>query len=90
MLDEAKKFHLRPDCRFEMVGPQFRMRTGKDENLIMVGGFGFQQKPLDIVEKYCPRTNTWSQLPVNFAPFIYSRTKKCIILFLNYFNLVTD
>lgn len=64
MLDEAKRYYLRPDCRSEMSGSRFRIRTGKDEHLIMLGGFGFQQKPLDVVEKYCPRTNTWSALPV--------------------------
>lgn len=64
MLDEAKKFYLRPDCRAEMNGSRFRIRTGKDEHLVMLGGFGFQQKPLDVVEKYCPRTNNWSILPV--------------------------
>lgn len=36
---------------------------GKNENLVMLGGFGFQQKPLDIVEKYCPRQDVWTQLP---------------------------
>lgn len=69
MLDEAKKFYLRPDCRAEMNGPRFRIRTGKDEHLVMLGGFGFQQKPLDVVEKYCPRNNTWSTLPVFFFYF---------------------
>ena len=63
MLDEAKKFYLRPDCRAEMSGHRFQIRTGKDEHLVMLGGFGFQQKPLDVVEKYCPRTNTWTPLP---------------------------
>ena len=64
LLDEAKKYYLRPDCRPEMNGSRFQIRTGKDEHLVMLGGFGFQQKPLDIVEKYCPRTNKWTQLPV--------------------------
>ena len=89
MLDEAKRFYLRPDCRAEMSGVQYRMRVGNcqntlclfqlksnidtliclnylgsDENLVMLGGFGSQQKPLDIVEAFCPRTNTWSTLPV--------------------------
>jgi kelch-like protein 12 len=63
MLDEAKKFYLRPDCRAEMSGERFQIRTGKDENLVMLGGFGFQQKPLDVVELYNPRTNQWSTLP---------------------------
>ena len=65
MIDEAKKFYLRPDCRAEMNGIRFKIRTGKDEHLVMLGGFGFHQKPLDIVEKYCPRTNSWTTLPVN-------------------------
>ena len=64
ILDEAKRFYLRPDCRSEMNGNRFKLRTGKDEHLIMLGGFGFQQKPLDVVEKYCPRTNTWTSLTV--------------------------
>ncbi len=65
MLDEAKRFYLRPDCRTEMMlgGTRFKIRTGIDENLVMLGGFGIQQKPLDTVEAYCPRTNTWSNLP---------------------------
>jgi kelch-like protein 12 len=70
MLDEAKKFYLRPDCRAEMSGLRFQMRTGKDEYLVMLGGFGFQQKPLDVVEKYCPRTNTWTSLPVKQKNFL--------------------
>lgn len=41
-----------------------KLNAGKDEQLVMLGGFGFQQKPLDVVEKYCPRTNTWATLPV--------------------------
>jgi kelch-like protein 12 len=64
LLDQAKRFYLRPDLRHEMNGVQFKVRNGKDENLIVLGGFGNQQKPLDLVEKYSPRTNTWSNLPV--------------------------
>jgi kelch-like protein 12 len=64
LLDEAKRFYLRPELRAEMTGIQFKARSGKDENLIIMGGFGFNQKPLDVVEKYSPRTNTWSNLPV--------------------------
>ena len=64
MLDEAKKFYLRPDIRAEMKDTRFKLRTGKDEQLIMLGGFGFQQKPLDIVERYCPRNNSWTTLQV--------------------------
>jgi kelch-like protein 12 len=64
LLDEAKRFYLRPELRSEMTGMQFKTRSGKNENLIILGGFGPQQKPLDSVEKYSPRTNTWSNLPV--------------------------
>jgi len=38
MIDEAKKFYLRPDCRAEMNGIRFKIRTGKDEHLVMLGG----------------------------------------------------
>jgi kelch-like protein 12 len=33
MLDEAKKYYLRPDCRSEMNGSRFKIRTGL--NLIL-------------------------------------------------------
>jgi kelch-like protein 12 len=62
MLDEAKKYYLRPDCRSEMSGSRFNIRAGKDEHLVMLGGFGFQQKPLDVVEMYSPRTDSWTSL----------------------------
>ena len=29
VLDEAKRFYLRPDCRSEMSGNRFKLRTGK-------------------------------------------------------------
>lgn len=32
MLDEAKRFYLRPDCRSEMSGVQYRMRVGNCQN----------------------------------------------------------
>lgn len=72
ILDEAKRYYLRPDCRFEMSGDRFRIRTGKDEYLVMLGGFGSQQKPLEVVEKYCPRTNTWTNLTVSNYPHFYA------------------
>ena len=65
-LDEAKKYYLRPDLRSEMNGVRFKIRTGKEEHLVILGGFGSQQRPLDIVEKYCPKLDTWITLPVNF------------------------
>ena len=39
--------------------------TGCDDVLIVVGGFGHQQSPIDVVEKYDPKTQDWAQLPVS-------------------------
>lgn len=33
--------------------------------LLVVGGFGSQQSPIDVVEKYDPKTQEWSFLPVS-------------------------
>lgn len=66
MLDEAKRFYLRPDCRGDMMSEiRFKLRTGKDEHMVMLGGVGSSQKILDVVEKFSPNTNTWSMLPVS-------------------------
>lgn len=76
LLDDAKKFYLRPDCRCEMNGTRYKIRSGKEEHLVVLGGFGTQQRPLDIVERYSPKTDTWTQLPV-----------KTFLLFLRNFFL---
>lgn len=62
LLDEAKRYHLRPDCRKIMIGTRFTSRRGKDEHLIVAGGFGAHQRPVDIVERWNPRTNEWTAL----------------------------
>ncbi|CAF4517649.1 unnamed protein product, partial [Rotaria socialis] len=62
LLDEAKRYHLRPDCRKVMTGTRFTSRRGKDEHLIVAGGFGAHQRPVDIVERWNPRTNEWTAL----------------------------
>ncbi|CAF1040150.1 unnamed protein product [Rotaria magnacalcarata] len=62
LLDEAKRYHLRPDCRKVMTGTRFTSRRGKDEHLIVAGGFGAHQRPVDIVERWNPRTNEWTSL----------------------------
>ncbi len=80
MLDEAKKYYLRPDCRSEMNGIRFKIRSGKEEHLVILGGFGSQQRPLDIVEKYSPKSDNWQHLPVSFS-FFFSFSfvlKKCL------------
>ncbi|XP_069911202.1 kelch-like protein 12 isoform X6 [Oryctolagus cuniculus] len=103
LVDEAKKFHLRPELRSQMQGPRTRARLewtvreterkvflcrwftlqwpprpahcsrrtalirwqepGANEVLLVVGGFGSQQSPIDVVEKYDPKTQEWSFLP---------------------------
>ncbi|XP_036278903.1 kelch-like protein 12 isoform X2 [Pipistrellus kuhlii] len=63
LVDEAKKFHLRPELRSQMQGPRTRARLGANEVLLVVGGFGSQQSPIDVVEKYDPKTQQWSFLP---------------------------
>uniref|UniRef100_A0AAQ4S1H1 BTB domain-containing protein n=1 Tax=Gasterosteus aculeatus aculeatus TaxID=481459 RepID=A0AAQ4S1H1_GASAC len=65
LVDEAKKFHLRPELRSEMQGPRTQTRLGAKEVLLVIGGFGSQQSPIDIVEKYDPKTQEWSSLPVS-------------------------
>ncbi|XP_041348810.1 kelch-like protein 12 [Gigantopelta aegis] len=63
LLDEAKKFHLRPDLRIHMDGPRMKPRTGTVELLVVLGGFGCHQNLVDAVEKFDPNTDEWSRLP---------------------------
>ena len=58
----------------------------------MLGGFGFQQKPLDVVEKYSPRTNTWTTLPVylNLNKYvIFDQDFLFVLCFLFFFKSLT-
>lgn len=63
LLDEAKKFHLRPDLRNKMSGIRTQQRVGTDDILIVMGGFGSQQNMLEVVEQYDPKTGEWSRRP---------------------------
>lgn len=63
LVDEAKRFHLRPDLRCRMNGPRTNPRIGTDDQLVVVGGFGSHQNLVDVVEKYDPKTHTWTRLP---------------------------
>lgn len=49
--------------------------SGAKEVLLVIGGFGSQQSPIDIVEKYDPKTQEWTFLPVSiifsFLLFIF-------------------
>ncbi|VDL93600.1 unnamed protein product [Schistocephalus solidus] len=63
LVDEAKRFHLRPDLRPQMRDRRFRQRDSGDEYLVVIGGFGSYQSPSDSVEMFNPRTREWSELP---------------------------
>ncbi|EUB56593.1 Kelch-like protein [Echinococcus granulosus] len=63
LVDEAKRFHLRPDLRSQMRQRRFHQRDGGDEYLVVIGGFGSYQSPSDSVEMFNPRTREWSELP---------------------------
>ncbi|XP_078353958.1 kelch-like protein 12 [Oculina patagonica] len=60
LVDEAKRFHLRPECRYAMQNSRTKSRVGLSEVMYVLGGFGNLQSPVDVVEKYDPATNQWS------------------------------
>ncbi|PAA76163.1 hypothetical protein BOX15_Mlig020954g1 [Macrostomum lignano] len=62
LLDAAKRYHLRPDLRHEMTEAKYRPRSGADEYMVLIGGFGKDQAPIDSVELFNPRTGNWSGL----------------------------
>ncbi|OON21649.1 BTB/POZ domain protein [Opisthorchis viverrini] len=63
LVDDAKRFHLRPDLRHEMRERRYRQRDCGDEYLVVIGGFGSDQNPSDSVEMFNPRTLEWNELP---------------------------
>uniref|UniRef100_UPI00358FEA1D kelch-like protein 12 n=1 Tax=Myxine glutinosa TaxID=7769 RepID=UPI00358FEA1D len=63
LVDEAKKFHLRPEIRAQMQSSRTKPRLGANEVLLVIGGFGSEQSPIDVVDKYDPKTQEWSLLP---------------------------
>ena len=65
LVDEAKRFHLRPECRYSMQNCRTKSRVGLSEVLYVLGGFGNLQSPIDVVEKYDPATNQWSVIQVH-------------------------
>jgi len=64
LVDEAKRFHLRPECRYSMQNCRTKSRVGLSEVMYVLGGFGNLQSPVDVVEKYDPATNQWSVIQV--------------------------
>ena len=67
LVDEAKKYHLRPECRQAMQNDRTKSRVGLSEVMYVLGGFGNLQSPVDVVEKYDPAANQWSIVQVNFS-----------------------
>ena len=67
LVDEAKKYHLRPECRQAMQNDRTKSRIGLSEVMYVLGGFGNLQSPVDVVEKYDPAANQWSIVQVNFS-----------------------
>lgn len=63
LVDEAKRYHLRPDLRDKMSGPKTTPRAGTDSILVVLGGFGTHQNLVDTVESFCSKTDTWTKLP---------------------------
>lgn len=55
-------------CPFGCEGTDLTLLSlfalGANEVLLVIGGFGSQQSPIDVVEKYDPKTQEWSFLPV--------------------------
>lgn len=41
------------------------MFAGTDDYLVVVGGFGSHQNMVDVVERYDPKTHSWTRLPVS-------------------------
>jgi len=82
----AKKYHLRPELRSSMQNSNTRMRTGCNDILVVIGGFGIQQMPVDTVEKYDPKTQEWESLPVRVL--IYSGPTYNIDVVHWFYNIV--
>jgi len=56
------------------------LSLGANEVLLVVGGFGSQQSPIDVVEKYDPKTQEWSFLPVSHGGTISSKVEMSLVL----------
>ena len=65
LVDDAKKYHLRPDMRSKMDTRKIMPRASVKDYMVIVGGFGLNQMPIDIVEQYEPKSSEWSLLPVS-------------------------
>ena len=65
LVDEAKKYHLRPECRGLMQNSRTKARIGLSEVMYVLGGFGNLQSPVDVVEKYDPAADQWCTVQVS-------------------------
>jgi len=43
------------------------LSAGCNDILVVLGGFGNQQMPVDTVEKFDPKTQEWQPLPVGLT-----------------------
>lgn len=69
LLDEAKRFHLRPELRASMQMEKNQPRYGSSEVMVILGGFGIEQTPISSVEMYNPKSGNWA----NILPFTRKR-----------------
>jgi len=46
------------------------MFAGCNDILVVLGGFGNQQMPVDTVEKFDPKTQEWQPLPVRLSAYV--------------------
>lgn len=69
LLDEAKRFHLRPELRANMQMEKNQPRYGASEVMVILGGFGIEQTPISSVETYNPKSENW----MNILPFSKKR-----------------
>lgn len=97
LVDEAKKYHLRPECRHLLQTPRTKARYGMGEIMYVLGGFGNMQSPVDVVEKFDPKTGHWSHVQVctelsiimtHYCNFIVS-SLSCIFIFIAVIIIMT-
>ena len=61
--------------------------TGCEEVLVVVGGFGHQQSPIDAVEKFDPKLGEWVSLPVSIYYKLILLTRFTFILAVKCFGI---
>lgn len=62
LVDEAKRYHLRPELRASMQMGKNQPRYGSSEIMVVLGGFGIEQTPISSVETYNPKSGNWTSI----------------------------